>query len=91
MTAANHLQAELLRVSFPLDKFLQHRLWLALAATGDEVILSKDYWDSRRLQLDLEVFAADRGIPDMAVAASLWNKTYNNARIPAILPAMTLL
>lgn len=90
MGAADSLQAELLRASFPLDEFLRHRLWFAPPA-ADEVILAKDYWDSCRFQLDLEVFAAARGIPDLAIAASLWSKHYNNALIPAVLPAMTLL
>jgi ferric iron reductase protein FhuF len=91
MTAADPLQAELLRVSSHLDEFLQHRLWFAPPAAADEVILAKAYWASCRFHHDLECFAQARGIPDLAIAAWLWNKNYNHALIPAVLPAMTAL
>jgi len=91
MAESDDLQAELILISSHLDAFLQHRLWFAPPPTADEVILAKDYWNSGRFRHDLEGFAAAREIPDLAIAASLWNKHYNNALIPAILPAMTLL
>lgn len=91
MTESDSLRAELAQVSSHLDEFLQHRLWFAPPPTADEVILAQDYWDACRFQRDLEVFAAVRGIPDLAIAASLWNKNYNNALLPAVLPAMTAL
>lgn len=91
MAESDDLQAELIQLSSHLDAFFQHRLWFAPPPTADEVILAKDYWDSGRFHLDLEAFAAAQGIPDLAIAASLWNKYYNNALLPAVLPAMTAL
>ncbi len=55
------------------------------------MIAAPDYLALDRLQASLEAFAEARGIPDLAIAASLWSKHYNNALIPAVLPAMTLL
>ncbi len=91
MTETDYLQAELIQVSSHLDEFFRHRLWFAPPAAADEVILARDYWDSHRFHLDLEGFAATQGIPDLAIAASLWHKYYNNALLPAVLPAMTAL
>ncbi|TVQ12821.1 MAG: siderophore-iron reductase FhuF [Leptolyngbya sp. DLM2.Bin27] len=91
MAESDPLQTELARVSSSLDEFWQQRLVFTPSTDVDEVILARDYWASRRFPHDLERFAAARGIPDLAIAASLWNKNYNNALLPAILPAMTAL
>jgi len=91
MITRDLLQAKLTHFAPHLDEFLQHRLVLTPHAGTVEVIAAPDYLALDRLQSSLEAFASARGIPDLAVAASLWSKNYNNALIPAVLPAMTLL
>ena len=85
------LQTRLARFSPYLNEFLQNRLQLTSPSESVEVISAREYLAPDRLQTSLEIFAKVHRIPDLPVATSLWNKNYNNALIPAILPAMTLL
>ena len=91
MMTPDLLQMHLADLAPYLDGFLQNRLILTPSPGAEEMIAAPDYLALDRLRASLEAFAEARGIPDLAIAASLWNKNYNNALIPAVLPAMTLL
>ncbi|MFP4099137.1 siderophore-iron reductase FhuF [Coleofasciculus sp.] len=91
MLTPDVLQANLTQLSPYLDKFLQNRLLLTPPPGTVEVVTASNYLAPKRLQDSLEAFATASGIPNLTVATSLWNKNYNNALIPAVLPAMTLL
>ncbi len=91
MITPNIVQTQLAHFALYLDGFLQNRLILTPPSEAEETIAAPDYLALDRLRASLEAFAEARGIPDLAIAASLWNKHYNNALIPAVLPAMTLL
>lgn len=85
------LQAKLTQFYPYLDEFLHDRLLLTPPRGNVEVVESAEFLTTDYLQASIEALAAECGISELAVAASLWNKLYNNALIPAILPAMTLL
>jgi ferric iron reductase protein FhuF len=91
MITPDLLQDKLAHFVPHLDGFLQNRLILTPPSGAEEVIAAPDYLALDRLHASLEAFASARGVPDLAIAASLWSKNYNNALIPAVLPAMTLL
>jgi ferric iron reductase protein FhuF len=91
MITPDLLQVRLADFAPHLDEFLQDRLILTQLPGAEEMIAAPDYLVLDQLQARLEAFAKARGIPDLAIAASLWSKHYNNALIPAVLPAMTLL
>jgi ferric iron reductase protein FhuF len=91
MLTPETLQTELLKFHPHLDEFFQNRLQLTPPNEKGEVVKAAEYLTPNYLQTHLEAFATQQRIPDLAIAASLWNKYYNNALIPAILIPMTLL
>ena len=91
MLTPDLLNFSLAQFSPYIGKPLQNRLLLVPPPGDSKIIPAKTYFDSNYLCSSLEAFAESHNIADLAIAASLWNKLYNNALIPAVLIVMTLL
>ncbi len=91
MLPPQSLDAWIKSISPHLDEFIRDRLVVSPLPGEVEIISATDYLQPDRLRGAINTLAAEHNIQELAVAASLWNKLYNNALILAVLPPMTLL